>query len=123
MAHDGGTFGGPRGDICTMMLPALAEKTGVDYGKIKVQQMDGPQRLAMLTAGRISVIGTFFDKDILIKKGMDHAGKTMVSFHYAQYISMYSIAVTAAQATIDKRPGLAPNMYTTLPRRLECTSA
>jgi NitT/TauT family transport system substrate-binding protein len=27
---EGQTFGGPPGDICTMMLPALAEKTGVD---------------------------------------------------------------------------------------------
>jgi len=120
---EGQTFGGPPGDICTMMLPALAEKTGVDYAKIKVQQMDGPQRLAMLTAGRISVIGTFFDKDILIKKGMDQAGKTMVSFHYAQYISMYSIAVTATQTTIDKRPEMVQKMVTALLRGFKFTVA
>jgi NitT/TauT family transport system substrate-binding protein len=111
---EGQTFGGPPGDICTMMLPALAEKTGVDITKVKVQQMDGPQRLAMLTAGKITVVGTFFDKDILIKRGLDQAGKTMVSFHYAQYLSLYSLGVTATQTTIDKRPEMVQKVVTAL---------
>jgi NitT/TauT family transport system substrate-binding protein len=120
---EGQTFGGPPGDICTMMLPALAEKTGVDIAKVKVQQMDGPQRLAMLTAGKISVVGTFFDKDILIKRGLDQAGKTMVSFHYARYLSMYSLGVTASQATIDKRPEMVQKMVTALLRGFKFTVA
>jgi NitT/TauT family transport system substrate-binding protein len=120
---EGKTFGGPPGDICTMMLPALAEKTGVDYSKIKVQQMDGPQRIAMLSAGRIDTVGTFFDKDVLIQKGLSQSGKTMVSFHYAKYLSFYSIGVTATQATIDKRPEMVQKMVTALLKGFKYTVA
>jgi NitT/TauT family transport system substrate-binding protein len=120
---EGQTFGGPPGDICTMMLPALAEKTGVDINKIKVQQMDGPQRLAMLSAGQISVVGTFFDKDILIKRGLEQAGKTMVSFHYANYLSMYSLGVVATQTTIDRRPEMVQKMVTAILKGFKFTVA
>ncbi len=120
---EGQTFGGPPGDICTMMLPALAEKTGVDMKKVTVQQMDGPQRLAMLSAGKISVVGTFFDKDILIRRGLAEAGKTMVSFHYSKYMSLYSIGMTATQTTIDKRPEMVQKMVTALLRGFTFTVA
>ena len=47
----------------------------------------------------------------------------MVSFHYSKYISMYSIAVTATQATIDKRPEMVEKMVTALLRGFKFTVA
>jgi len=65
---EGKIWGGPPGHVCTIMLTALAEKTGFDLGTVKMQQMDAPQRLPMLATGQIGVTGSFFDKDILFKK-------------------------------------------------------
>jgi len=101
---EGQTWGGPPGDVCTIMLPALAEKAGFDLGKVKHTQMDAPQRLPLLAAGKITVTGSFFDKDILFKKALEKAGKTMVSFRYAGHLPMYSNSVTVHQRTLDARP-------------------
>src|SRR5437870_2972167 len=60
---EGKIWGGPPGDVCTIMLTALAEKAGFDLGKVKMQQMDAPQRLPMLATGQITATGSFFDKD------------------------------------------------------------
>jgi NitT/TauT family transport system substrate-binding protein len=101
---EGKIWGGPPGDVCTIMLTALAEKTGFDLSKVKMQQMDAPQRLPMLATGQIGVTGSFFDKDILFKKALEQAGKKMATFRYSQYMSMYSNGITVTQTTIDKRP-------------------
>jgi NitT/TauT family transport system substrate-binding protein len=101
---EGKIWGGPPGDVCTIMLTALAEKAGFDLSKVKMQQMDAPQRLPMLATGQIGVTGSFFDKDILFKKALEQAGKKMATFRYSQYMSMYSNGITVTQTTIDKRP-------------------
>src|SRR5438876_8596167 len=103
---EGKIWGGPPGDVCTIMLTALAEKAGFDRSKVKMQQMDAPQRMPMLATGQIGVTGSFFDKDILFKKALDQAGKKMATFRYSQYMSMYSNAITVTQATIDRRPDM-----------------
>ena len=62
------------------MLTALAEKAGFDLAKVKMQQMDAPQRLPMLATGQIGVTASFFDKDLLFRKALEQAGKKMASF-------------------------------------------
>jgi len=120
---EGKIWGGPPGDVCTIMLTALAEKTGFDLSKAKMQQMDAPQRLPMLATGQIGVTGSFFDKDILFKKALEQAGKHMVSFRYSQYVAMYSNAVTATQTTIDKRPDMVQKAVTALLKGFKATVA
>jgi NitT/TauT family transport system substrate-binding protein len=120
---EGKVWGGPAGDVCTILLTPLAEKTGFDLGKVKIQQMDAPQRFPMLATGQITVTASFFDKDILFKKALEQAGKTMVSFRYAQYMSMYSNAVTVTQTTIDKRPEMVGKVVTALLKGFKFTTA
>jgi len=120
---EGKTWAGPPGDVCTIMLTALAEKTGFDLGKVKMQQMDAPQRLPMLATGQIGVTASFFDKDILFKKALEQAGKRMVTFRYAQYLSMYSNGVTVAQTTIDKRPDMVGKVVIALLKGFKATVA
>jgi len=120
---EGKTWGGPPGDVCTIMLTALAEKTGFDLGKVKMQQMDAPQRLPMLATGQIGVTGSFFDKDILFKKALEQAGKRMVTFRYAQYMAMYSNGVTVTQTTIDKRPEMVGKVVIALLKGFKATVA
>ena len=120
---EGKVWGGPPGDVCTIMLTALAEKAGFDLGKVKMQQMDAPQRLPMLATGQITATGSFFDKDILFKKALEQAGKKMATFRYSQYMSMYSNAVTVAQTTIDKRPEMVGKVVTALLKGFKFTTA
>ena len=120
---EGKVWGGPPGDVCTILLTALAEKTGFDLGKVKMQQMDAPQRLPMLATGQITATGSFFDKDILFKKALEQAGKKMATFRYAQYMSMYSNAVTVTQTTIDKRPEVVGKVVTALLKGFKFTVA
>src|SRR5438552_11004142 len=120
---EGKIWGGPPGDVCTIMLTALAEKAGFDLGKVRMQQMDAPQRLPMLATGQIGVTGSFFDKDILFKKALEQAGKKMATFRYAQYLSMYSNAVTVAQTTVDKRPEMVGKVVTALLKGFKFTTA
>ena len=120
---EGKIWGGPPGDVCTIMLTALAEKAGFDLTKVKMQQMDAPQRLPMLATNQIGVTASFFDKDLLFKKALEQAGKKMVSFRYAQYMAMYSNGVTVNQATIDKRPEMVGKMVTALLKGFKATVA
>ncbi len=120
---EGKIWGGPPGDVCTIMLTALAEKTGFDLKKVKIQQMDAPQRLPMLATGQINVTASFFDKDILFKKALAQAGKTMATFRYSQYVSMYSNGVTVTQATIDKRPEMVGKVVLALLKGFTATVA
>jgi len=120
---EGQTWGGPPGDVCTIMLTALAEKTGFDLSKVKMQQMDAPQRLPMLAAGKITVTGSFFDKDILFKNALQQAGKTMVSFRYAPYMAMYGNAVAVTQKTMDTRPAMVEKLVGALVRGFKDTVA
>lgn len=120
---EGKIWGGPPGDVCTIMLTALAEKTGFDLGKVKMQQMDAPQRLPMLATGQIGATGSFFDKDILFKKALEQAGKRMVTFRYSQYMSMYSNGVTVTQTTIDKRPEMVGKVVIALLKGFKATMA
>jgi NitT/TauT family transport system substrate-binding protein len=120
---EGKTWGGPPGDVCTIMLTALAEKAGFDLGKVKMQQMDAPQRLPMLATGQIGVTGSFFDKDILFRKALAQAGKHMASFRYSQYMSMYSNGVTVTQTTIDKRPEMVGKVVAALLKGFKTTIA
>jgi NitT/TauT family transport system substrate-binding protein len=120
---EGKIWGGPPGDVCTIMLTALAEKAGFDLGKVKMQQMDAPQRLPMLASGQIGVTGSFFDKDILFKKALEQAGKKMATFRYSQYMSMYSNGVTVTQTTIDKRPEMVGKVVGALLKGFKTTIA
>jgi len=120
---EGKIWGGPPGDVCTILLTPLGEKTGIDLTKVKMQQMDAPQRLPMLATGQIGVTGSFFDKDILFRKALEQAGKRMVSFRYAQYLAMYSNAVTVTQTTIDKRPEMVGKVVTALLKGFKTTIA
>jgi NitT/TauT family transport system substrate-binding protein len=120
---EGKIWGGPPGDVCTILLTALAEKTGFDLSKVKMQQMDAPQRLPMLATGQIGVTGSFFDKDILFKKALEQAGKTMATFRYSQYMAMYSNGVTVAQTTIDKRPEMVGKVVIALLKGFQATIA
>jgi NitT/TauT family transport system substrate-binding protein len=120
---EGQIWGGPPGDVCTIMLTALAEKAGFDLGKVKMQQMDAPQRLPLLATGKITVTGSFFDKDILFKKALQQAGKTMVSFRYAPHLAMYSNAVVATQKTIDTRPAVMERLVGALVKGFKDTVA
>jgi NitT/TauT family transport system substrate-binding protein len=120
---EGKIWGGPPGDVCTIMLRALAEKTGFDLNKVKMQQMDAPQRLPMLATGQIGVTGSFFDKDILFRKALEQAGKRMATFRYSQYMSMYSNGVTVTQTTIDKRPEMVGKVVTALLKGFKATVA
>lgn len=76
---EGKVWGGPPGDVCSIMLTALAERAGFDLGKVKMQEMDAPQRLPMLATGQITATGSFFDKGILFKKALEQAGKKMAT--------------------------------------------
>ena len=120
---EGKVWGGPPGDVCTIMLTALAEKTGFDLGKVRMQQMDAPQRLPMLATGQIGVTGSFFDKDILFRKALEQAGKKLATFRYSQYMSMYSNGVTVTQTTIDRRPALVGKVVTALLKGFKATVA
>jgi NitT/TauT family transport system substrate-binding protein len=120
---EGKIWGGPPGDVCTIMLTALAEKAGFDLSKVKMQQMDAPQRLPMLATGQIGVTGSFFDKDILFKKALEQAGKKMATFRYSQYMSMYSNGITVTQTTIDKRPEVVGKVVISLLKGFKATIA
>jgi len=120
---EGKVWGGPPGDVCTILLTALADKAGFDLAKVKMQQMDAPQRLPMLATGQITATGSFFDKDILFKKALEQAGKKMATLRYSQYMSMYSNALTVTQATIDKRPEMVGKVVTALLRGFKFTTA
>src|SRR5438552_5465036 len=120
---EGKVWGGPPGDVCTIMLTALAEKAGFDLGKVKMQQMDAPQRLPMLATGQIGVTGSFFDKVILFKKALGQAGKKMATFRYSQYMSMYSNAITVTQTTIEKRPDMVGKVMIALLKGFKATVA
>lgn len=120
---EGKIWGGPPGDVCTIMLTALAEKAGFDLGKVKMQQMDAPQRLPMLATGQIGVTGSFFDKDILFKKALEQAGKKMATFRYSQYMAMYSNGITVTQTTIDKRPEMVGKVVIALLKGFKATVA
>ena len=120
---EGKIWGGPPGDVCTIMLTALAEKAGFDLSKVKMQQMDAPQRLPMLATGQIGVTGSFFDKDILFKKALEQAGKKMATFRYSQYMSMYSNGITVTQTTIDKRPEVVGKVVIALLKGFKTTVA
>jgi NitT/TauT family transport system substrate-binding protein len=120
---EGQTWGGPPGDVCTIMLTALAEKTSFDLTKLKMQQMDAPQRLPMLAAGKITVTASFFDKDILFRKALQQAGKTMVSFRYAPYIAMYGNAVAVTQRTMETRPAMVDKLVGALMKGFKDTLA
>jgi NitT/TauT family transport system substrate-binding protein len=120
---EGKIWGGPPGDVCTIMLTALAEKAGFDLSKVKMQQMDAPQRLPMLATGQIGVTGSFFDKDILFKKALEQAGKKMATFRYSQYMSMYSNGITVTQTTIDKRPEVVGKVVIALLKGFKATAA
>jgi NitT/TauT family transport system substrate-binding protein len=120
---EGKIWGGPPGDVCTIMLTALAEKAGFDLSKVKMQQMDAPQRLPMLATGQIGVTGSFFDKDILFRKALEQAGKKMATFRYSQYMSMYSNGITVTQTTIDKRPEMVGKVVIALLKGFKATMA
>src|SRR5438309_799970 len=120
---EGKIWGGPPGDVCTIMLTALAEKAGFDLSKVKMQQMDAPQRLPMLATGQIGVTGSFFDKDILFTKALAQAGKKMATFRYSQYMSMYSNAITVTQTTIEKRPDMVSKVVIALLKGFKATVA
>jgi NitT/TauT family transport system substrate-binding protein len=120
---EGKIWGGPPGDVCTIMLTALAEKAGFDLSKVKMQQMDAPQRLPMLATGQIGVTGSFFDKDILFTKALAQAGKKLATFRYSQYMSMYSNGVTVTQTTIDKRPEVVSKVVIALLKGFRTTVA
>ena len=120
---EGKIWGGPPGDVCTIMLTALAEKAGFDLAKVKMQQMDAPQRLPMLATGQIGVTASFFDKDLLFRKALEQAGKKMASFRYSQYMAMYSNGVTVTQTTIDKRPEMVGKVVTALLKGFKATVA
>ena len=120
---EGKIWGGPPGDVCTIMLPALAERTGFDVNKVKMQQMDAPQRLPLLAAGRITVTGSFYDKDVLFKKALEQSGKTMVTMRYAPYIALYSNAIVVSQTMIDAKPAVVEKVVVALLKGFKDTVA
>jgi NitT/TauT family transport system substrate-binding protein len=120
---EGTIWGGPPGDVCTIMLPALAERAGFDATKVKMQQMDAPQRLPLLSAGKITVTGSFYDKDVLFKKALEQSGKTMVSMRYAPYIALYSNAIVVSQKTIDTRAPVVEKIVVALIKGFKDTVA
>lgn len=120
---EGKILGNPPGDACNILLPALAEKTGIDGSKIRHAAMDAPARLPMLASGQITVTMSFFDKDILFSKALQKAGKTMVSFRFAEYLPMYSNSVTVHQRTLDARPEMVKKFLAALVRGFKHTLA
>jgi len=120
---EGKVLGNPPGDVCSLMLPALAEKTGFDVNKVKMVAMDAPARLPMLASGQITVTLSFFDKDILFAKALQKAGKTMVSFRFAEYMPMYSNAVIVHQRMLDARPETVRRFLVALVRATRYTLA
>jgi NitT/TauT family transport system substrate-binding protein len=120
---EGRVLGNPPGDACNIILPALAEKTGLDLGKIKHAAMDAPARLPMLASGQITATLSFYDKDILFKKALQKAGKSMVSFRFAEYIPMYSNSVVVHQRTLDARPEMVRRFLVAMVRGFKYTQA
>lgn len=118
---EGKTFGGPAGDACLIILPALAQITGVDMNKIQINNMDAPSRLPMLAAGKIDFTFSFYEKDILFKKAIEKAGKNMVSFRFSDYLSMYSNGTTVHQRTMDQRPEMVTKFIAGLYKGLKYT--
>lgn len=120
---EGKVLGNPPGDACNILLPALAEKAGLDLGKIKHAAMDAPARLPMLATGKIDVTLSFLDKDILFKKALQKAGKSMVTFRFADYIPMYSNSVVVHQRTLDARPEMVRRFLVGMVRGFKHTLA
>ncbi len=120
---EGKILGNPPGDACNILLPALAEKTGIDMSKIRMASMDAPARLPMLASGQITVTLSFFDKDILFTKALQKAGKTMATFRFAEYMPMYSNSVVVHQRTLDARPEMVRRFLVAMVRGFKYTLA
>jgi NitT/TauT family transport system substrate-binding protein len=103
---EGRSIGGPPADICIVLLQAVMEKAGADFSKVKVQSMDAPTRIPLLSAGRINAAGSFFEKEVLFDKAIKAAGKTMVTWRYNKYIEKYSAMTIAGQKMLDKPDAL-----------------
>jgi NitT/TauT family transport system substrate-binding protein len=99
---EGRTIGGPPGDICIILLQAVMEKAGADFSKVKVQSMDAPTRIPLLSAGRIDAAGSFFEKEVLFDKAIRAAGKTMVTWPYSKFIEKYSVMTIAGPKLLGK---------------------
>ena len=103
---EGKTIGGPPADVCIVFLGAVMEQVGADYSKVKIINMDAPTRLPMLAAGKIDSAASFYEKEILFKKALQQANKTMVSFRFDKYLDKYSCAVIAHDKIIKEEPGV-----------------
>jgi len=99
---EGRTIGGPPADICIVLLQPVMERTGADWSKVKVQNMDAPTRIPLLAAGKIDAAGSFAEKEVLFEKAIKQAGKTMVTWPYSKYIEKYSVMTIAGEKLLAK---------------------
>ena len=101
---EGKTIGGPPADVSIVLLKAVMEKAGADFNKVKIINMDAPTRFPMLAAGKIDSAASFYEKEILFKKALSQAGKTLVSWRFDEYLDKYSCVAIANTKMIKEQP-------------------
>ena len=101
---EGKTIGGPPADVSIILLKAVMDKVGADYGKVKIINMDASTRLPMLATGKIDSAASFYEKEIMFKKALAQTGKTLVSWRYDKYLDKYSCVAITSQKLIKENP-------------------
>lgn len=120
-ALEGKKWGGPEGDVCTILLRPLSEIAEFDYQRIRFINMDAPSRIPALVRGDIDVTGSFYDKDVLFEEAGKQANLSLVTGRYANWLQMYSNSVITSDRLIEENPQVVRGFVRALLRALEFT--
>jgi len=114
-------YGGPPSDLCYQMLPAIAESTGKDLSKIQLINMAPDARIALLARGQIDMAGTYYTGETAFRKGVEQAGKKLVTMRYDQYVQFYGNSMIVHSKLLNQNPDLVQRFVSALLMGLKYT--
>jgi NitT/TauT family transport system substrate-binding protein len=114
-------YGGPPSDLCYQMLEAISEATGKDLSNIKLVNVTPDARIALLARGQIDMAGTYYTGETAFRKGVEQAGKKLVTMRYDKYIQVYGNVMLVNTKLLKENSDLVQRFVTALLRGLKYT--
>ena len=114
-------YGGPPADLCYQMIQAISEATGKDLSNIELVNVAPDARIALLARGQIDMAGTYYTGETAFRKGVEQAGKKLVTMRYDQYIQVYGNSVLVNTKLLKQNPDLVQRFITALLKGLKFT--
>jgi NitT/TauT family transport system substrate-binding protein len=114
-------YGGPPADLCYQMIKAISEATGKDLSNIELVNVTPDARIALLARGQIDMAGTYYTGETAFRKGVEQAGKKLVTMRYDQYLQVYGNSVLVNTKLLKQNPDLVQRFITALLKGLKYT--